>query len=513
MSEAAAPEMIVVIDDDYAMRLSCSKILSKMGLRVEAFENGARGLEGVAELKPGLVVVDLKMPGISGLEVISRVHEIDPQIIMVVITGYATIDTAVEAMKSGAYDFLPKPFSPDELRMIINRGLDRRRLALESQRGEVERALLKRRFVTFVSHQLRTPLVAIHQYLDVLKHLDQTKDDPARRQEWIDRCLKRTEELQNLITDWLTLARVEGGTLVKERVEVDLKPIISGILASYEEMAAAEQVSLEAVWPEEALCVCGRPELPECSVRQPDHQCHQVQQARRQGHGYRLPLRRRGGDCRRRHGRWYPGTVPAVSVRRVLPHQGGRRQKDGGHGPGTAYFEENRFGNGWEYRGREPGRNRLDFSGALAGMARTGGRHGNGELGMTMEEKRILIVDDDRDFVEAVACFLEANRFTVFQAHDGKEGVKLAKLERPDLILMDIMMNERTEGFFTIQEMRRDAELKGVPIFVISSFCTHLPDFEIPESGGWLAHDMFFSKPVDLVQLLEKIRQRLGKAA
>ena len=152
MSEAAAPEMVVVIDDDYAMRLSCGKILSKMGLRVETFEDGARGLEGVVQLKPGLVVVDLKMPGISGQEVISRVHEIDPQIIMVVITGYATIDTAVEAMKSGAYDFLPKPFAPDELRLIVNRGLDRRRLALESQRGEVERALLKRRFVTFVSH-------------------------------------------------------------------------------------------------------------------------------------------------------------------------------------------------------------------------------------------------------------------------------------------------------------------------------------------------------------------------
>jgi len=132
---------------------------------------------------------------------------------------------------------------------------------------------------------------------------------------------------------------------------------------------------------------------------------------------------------------------------------------------------------------------------------------------MTMEEKRILIVDDDRDFAEAVACFLEANQFTVFKAHDGKEGVKLAKLQRPNLILMDIMMNERTEGFFTIQEMRRDAELKNVPIFVISSFCTHLPDLEIPQSGGWMAHDMFFSKPVDLVQLLEQIRQRLGKAA
>jgi CheY-like chemotaxis protein len=77
---------------------------------------------------------------------------------------------------------------------------------------------------------------------------------------------------------------------------------------------------------------------------------------------------------------------------------------------------------------------------------------------------------------------------------------------------MDIMMGERTEGFFTIHEIRRDPTLKNVPIFVLSSFCTRLPDFEIPSSGGWLAHDMFFAKPVDTVQLLEKIRQHIGKA-
>ncbi|MGO9255488.1 MAG: response regulator [Bryobacteraceae bacterium] len=128
-------------------------------------------------------------------------------------------------------------------------------------------------------------------------------------------------------------------------------------------------------------------------------------------------------------------------------------------------------------------------------------------------KKRLLIVDDDRDFVEAVSCYLEANGFTVLRAHNGAEGIQLAKLERPDLILMDIMMNERTEGFFTIHEIRRDPALKSVPIFVLSSFCTRLPDFEIPSSGGWLAHDMFFAKPVDVVQLLERIRQRLGKAA
>ena len=257
MSESAAPETVIVIDDDYAMRLSCGKILAKMGLRAETFEDGARGLDGVTTLKPDMVIVDLKMPGLSGMEVISRVHDIDPQIVIVVITGYATIDTAVQAMKCGAYDFLPKPFSPEELRLIVNRGLERRRLALESKRYEIEQTMLKRRFVTFVSHQLRTPLVAIHQYLEVLKHLDQNGDVPARRQEWLNRCLTRIEELQNLITDWLTLARVEGGTLFKERVKVDLNHIIRDILTTYEEAAAAEKVSLEAHLADGCLFVGG----------------------------------------------------------------------------------------------------------------------------------------------------------------------------------------------------------------------------------------------------------------
>jgi len=251
------PETVIVIDDDYAMRLSCGKILAKMGLRAETFEDGARGLEGVATFKPDMVIVDLKMPGISGMEVITRVHEIDPLIVIVVITGYGTIDTAVEAMKCGAYDFLPKPFLPDELRLIVNRGLERRRLLMDSQRHELEQAMLKRRFVTFVSHQLRTPLVAIHQYLDVMKQMDQHVDNPAQRQEWLGRCLIRIEELQSLIADWLTLARVESGLLCKERVKVDLSHIISEILKTYLPTAAAENVSIEAHLPDDGLFVWG----------------------------------------------------------------------------------------------------------------------------------------------------------------------------------------------------------------------------------------------------------------
>lgn len=254
---APGDKLVVVIDDDHAIRLSCFQALTKTGYEVTTFEDGASGLKGVAEIKPGLVVVDLKMAGLSGLEVIQRVHEIDSDIVIVVITGYATIGTAVDAMKAGAYDFLPKPFKPDELRIIVGRGLERRRLLHGARRAEMERELMKRRFVTFVSHQLKTPLVAIHQYLDVMSRMEGSGQSVQERRQWLERCLNRTQEMREIIDDWLTLAKIEGGHLVHQHGEVELKAIIGAILDGYQRLAATEGVTLAMDLPEERYTADG----------------------------------------------------------------------------------------------------------------------------------------------------------------------------------------------------------------------------------------------------------------
>ncbi len=258
MSERpGAGERIVVIDDDYVMRLSCRQILTKSGFEVETFEDGSRGLAGVAELRPSVVVVDLKLPGLSGVEVIRRVRELDPDAVLIVITGYATVGTAVEAMQSGAYDFLPKPFKPDELRLTVGRALERRQLLKRSRELELERELMKRRFVSFVSHQLKSPVAAVHQYLAVLKRLDRSPDVEAKRREWLDRCLTRTEEMRDLIDDWLTLARAEGTGLVSVRGRVDVRPILERLVDSHEESAEAAGVSVGGDLPGRPFPVIG----------------------------------------------------------------------------------------------------------------------------------------------------------------------------------------------------------------------------------------------------------------
>jgi len=248
---------VVVIDDDYAMRLSCRQILAKSGYVVEVFEDGAKGLEAVLAQRPDLVVVDLKMPGISGMDVIDRVRAIDSDMVVVVITGYPTIGSAVDAIKAGAYDFLPKPFTPDELRVVVRSALGRRHLLLKSHQLEMERELLKRRFVTFVSHQLKSPLTAIRQYMDVLLRLEGTPEAEAQRVEWLEKSRHRCDLMVRLIEDWLTLSRAEYSELVRRREPLDLRKMLSDVVHACEDQARKMGVTLDLALPERELMVAG----------------------------------------------------------------------------------------------------------------------------------------------------------------------------------------------------------------------------------------------------------------
>jgi len=244
-AESAKENTIIIIDDDETMRLACEKILTKSGYAIETFPDGFSGIERIKEFRPGLIVVDLKMPGISGIEVIEQVREFDPDIVIVVITGYATVGSAVEAMKAGAYDFLPKPFTPDELRLIIRRAMERRRLTMVSVRLQREKELLERRFITMVSHQLQTPLAAVQQYLDVLLHLMDEGQPTEHYREWLEKSRGRVVELLSIIQDWLTLSKVEHGALASGREAVAVVPIIERLRETFQERAADRRVDVE----------------------------------------------------------------------------------------------------------------------------------------------------------------------------------------------------------------------------------------------------------------------------
>jgi signal transduction histidine kinase len=241
----AAPETgrVFVIDDDDIMLLSCRRILEKAGYQVETFSSGLEGIKRIQQVRPELLLVDLKMPELDGLQVIERVRAVDSDVVIAVITGYATISTAVDAMKAGAYDFLPKPFTPDELRLIVNRGHERWRLAMESRRLRREKEEAERRFITFVSHQLKSPLVAAKQYLDVLLYTSKSEMTP-KTEEWLLRAQARLDEMLSLIHDWLELARIERGTPCEPGVASELEPVIAQVLDAAGPQAQSAGVTL-----------------------------------------------------------------------------------------------------------------------------------------------------------------------------------------------------------------------------------------------------------------------------
>lgn len=134
------PGKVLVIDDEASIRLACEKVLTAAGYEVEVAADGAEGLDRLAAGGFDVALVDLKMPGVDGMEVLRRAREMDPDLVTIVITGYPSYESVVEAIKAGAYDYIPKPFSPDELRTVVGRGYEKHELERQARLLSEERA-------------------------------------------------------------------------------------------------------------------------------------------------------------------------------------------------------------------------------------------------------------------------------------------------------------------------------------------------------------------------------------
>jgi two-component system response regulator HydG len=123
---------ILVVDDDKTMRDACHQILSRQGFQVEEAASARQGLGLLERSSFDVILLDLVMPDLDGLETLKKIKSVDNDCEVIIITGYGSIPTAVEAMKAGAFHFLSKPFAPDDLRTVITRALEKRRLNLEN---------------------------------------------------------------------------------------------------------------------------------------------------------------------------------------------------------------------------------------------------------------------------------------------------------------------------------------------------------------------------------------------
>jgi len=139
MIKKTDPKKILVIDDEPSLREGARRILSRMDFEVFLAPRGEDGLTIIENEPISIVLLDMKMPGMDGMEVLKRIMALERGILIIVITGYATVETAIEAMQRGAYNFIPKPYQPDQLRIAVSRAREKIELAIETKRLQEER--------------------------------------------------------------------------------------------------------------------------------------------------------------------------------------------------------------------------------------------------------------------------------------------------------------------------------------------------------------------------------------
>ncbi|MFZ1981793.1 MAG: hybrid sensor histidine kinase/response regulator [Smithella sp.] len=256
MTDQSQKPLILIIDDEEALRDGCRQVLERCGYFVLTAEQGNEGIKLAHEHEPALALVDLKMPNVSGMEIVEILSHDIPDIILIMITGYASIVSAVEAMQKGAHDYLPKPFNPDQLRVLVKRGLDHRTLRIEARKLKEEKDQMEKNFITFVSHEMRSPLVVIRQYIEALNEIARDSFDKEVR-EIIERCRKRIQSLEEMVEHWLDISRIENGTLAQQKVSLRLSSIIARSVKEITPICQKRGISLARNIPQKLPDIIG----------------------------------------------------------------------------------------------------------------------------------------------------------------------------------------------------------------------------------------------------------------
>ncbi len=252
---------ILVVDDEPFIRSGIIRILQNFRVDYpfmdEPFEfdlleasTGEEGIEVINNQLPDIVLLDNKLPGIQGVEVLSYIKSQKLDVVVVMITSYASLDLAVRATNDGAHDFIPKPFTPQELKSAIEAITKQVFLRRMTRELKVTGKQIRFQFLSVLSHELKAPLNAIEGYLRMMqeKQLGDKIDDYAQV---IDRSLQRIKGMRSLILDLLDMTRIESGQKEKKIERLNLREIAQNALDTAKPMAIQRDISLHLLSPTE----------------------------------------------------------------------------------------------------------------------------------------------------------------------------------------------------------------------------------------------------------------------
>jgi signal transduction histidine kinase len=251
---------VLVADDEDGMRHSISRALrhwqfnlpdfdKQVCFEIEGVDSGEKALERIAQQAPDILLLDHKMGGMSGVDVLEQIKKEGHAVLTVMITAFATIETAVRATKSGAFDFLAKPFTPDELKESIRKVATHLLVHRQAQQLAEEKRRIRFELIRVLGHELKAPLGAIESYLHVMA--DRTiGDDISAYGHVVERCLVRCEGMRKLIGDLLDMTRIEAGETVRAMARIDVRKVAMIAIENLRPSADQRHIAIQLDAPE-----------------------------------------------------------------------------------------------------------------------------------------------------------------------------------------------------------------------------------------------------------------------
>ncbi len=252
---------IIVVEDETGARATLCGILEDAGYKVIGLEGGADALETIRRIPFDAVITDIRLPDAGGMEILEQAKEINPDAAVIMVTGYASVETAVDAVNQGAYAYFVKPVNPDEMKTTIANALKQQRLSLENKRlveslqrsnkllfvanEELRKATqAKSEFLANMSHELRTPLNAIIGFSELMLDGVPGKTNKAQRQ-CLDDIMSSGKHLLYLINDVLDLSKIESGKMELRLRDIALTDVIDSLKSTMMPILTQRKQSLD----------------------------------------------------------------------------------------------------------------------------------------------------------------------------------------------------------------------------------------------------------------------------
>jgi len=511
---------LLVVDDEESLRITTAAIFENEGYVVDTASSGDEAIDLMSKEDYDLVLTDLHMEGGDGLSVLNQIRRHAPLTISVVLTGFASVESAIAALQEGAYDYLVKPCDIESMKHTIRRGVEHRRLMLAEQKArldlqqlnlDLERRIEERTaelkqlnveladanrakdvFLATLSHELRTPLTPVVGWIKLLR--SGTLDEKSVAQA-LD-AIERNAWLQSrLIDDLLDTSRIATGKLHFEPKPSDLNAAVRAAVDTVRASAAARNIELSmTLWPS-SLTVMGEPvrlqqiawNLVSNAIKftdtggkvnittQPDGN-QALLTVVDTGVGIEpefLPhvfdrFRQADGSTSRRHGGLGLGLAIADALAKM--HGGCLAAKSDGVGKGATFSM----------------RMELAPTAKVAPEPADTKRH-------SLEGLEVLIVEDSPDTLLLLSTIFRREGAAVSTAASAAEALSRAIANRPHIIVSDIGMPD-VDGYQLLEQLRLLPGLSDVPAIAVSGYASE-EDRERALAVGYLA---LVPKPIDV---------------